>query len=56
MVVGGGCWLVLVVGNDTDANFLSLFFLKTCTYAVVTSSCSVWFLIFFSKAGSFVQP
>ncbi len=46
---GGGCWSVLVVGNDTDSNFLYVFLLKVCTYAVVNSSCLVWFLIFFWK-------
>ncbi len=49
LVFGGGCWSVLVVGSDTDLNFLSLFLLKICNYAVVTSSCLVWFLIFFGS-------
>ncbi len=32
-----------MVGKDTDSNFLCLFFTEICTYAVVTSSCLVWF-------------
>ncbi len=53
---GGGCWSVLVVGNDTDSNFLSLYLPKIRNYAVVTSYCSVWFLIlYFLEAGSFAQ-
>ncbi len=48
---GGGCWLDLVVGNDTSSRL----FLRYCTYAGVTSACSVYILIYFLEAEFFLR-